>query len=1049
MSETEHKGIIAWFARNPVAANLLMLFIFIVGGNAAYNIQRSVDPEIITNIININMAYPGAAPQEVEQGVVLKIEEALKDIESIKKVESTSSESMASVSLSIYEDFDVLAVLDEVKSAIDAITSFPEEAEKPVIKRLQLRNHAIFIQVYGNMNETGLKTLAEEVKNELLQEPEIAYAEILGARDYEITVEVTELTLRKYNLTLEQVAQAIRQSSVDLPGGSVKTVNGDIMLRTKGQAYQQYDFERVVLITQPDGTRLTLGDIATIKDGFVETTGFALFDNKFSMSIKVMTVGDQDAITVARAGRDYVEKKRATLPPGVSIDHWADITYYLEGRLDMMLKNLALGALLVFIVLAVFMDIKLAFWVMAGLPVCFLGTFIFMPLEFIDVTLNMISLFGFILILGIVVDDAIIIGESAYTATEEKGHSVDNVIEGALRVATPATFGVLTTIVAFLPTLFTEGLFSVFPEALGWVVVLCLMFSLIESKWILPAHLAHSKPSHQGIWGVLNRFPDQNNKRLSHFVSHNYMPFLMKCIRNRYTTFATFLAMLIIIGGLLAGGIIRFVLIPAMPGDFLRAELEMVEGSTDTQTKAAHNQVIDAIYQLNENYIADTGNDAGLINHIFSWGYDGRFSNSMMELTKAEDRSMSSNEISEQWREIVGEIPGAKVMAITNMEGPGGAAIAFKLIGLNLDQLKLAGAELEQKLASYNGVYDIRNNASAAQDEIILAVKPNAEALGITLAGLGQQVRHAFYGAEAQRLQRETNEIKVMVRYPKSQRSNIANLENMYIRTPEGDEVPFSSVAELKVAPGYSKTTRINGERAIKVSAELDKTVSEPSEVVDDIIKNFMPELQARYPGTSFKLDGESEETTKLFGSLFKGFAVALLGIYALLAIPLRSYTQPLIIMSVIPFGIIGAMVGHMIIGIPFDMMSFFGVIALSGVVVNDSLIMVDFVNKAVAKGVNNFDAIVSSGAKRFRAILITSLTTFFGLLPMLLEDSTQAQQVIPMAVSLGFGIIFATVITLLLVPCLYMALDDLDQLWQRWQGKTASHKTTAETQGT
>ena len=873
------------------------------------------------------------------------------------------------------------------------------------------------------------------MKNELLQDPEIAYAEIFGARDYEITIEVPEITLHKYNLTLDQVANAVRRSSLDLPGGAVKTDNGEIMLRTKGQAYRQYDFENVALISYADGTRLTLGDIATINDGFEETQGFAMFDNKFSMLITVYAVGDQDAINVARAGKKYVAEKSKTLPPGLSIDYWADITFYLEGRLDMMLKNLALGALLVFIVLALFLDIKLAFWVMAGLPLCFLGTFMLMPLEFIDVSLNMISLFGFILILGIVVDDAIIIGESSYRVTEEKGHSVENVIEGALRVATPATFGVLTTIVAFLPTLFVEGVFATFPAAMGWVVVLCLVFSLVESKWILPAHLAHNPPSHHGIWGRLNMLPEYNNRRLTHFISNVYQPFLMKCITNRYTTFAVFIAMLILVAGLAAGGILRYVMIPSIPGDFLKTNLEMVEGTPDAQTLEAHHKIIDAIYELDERYKADTGNDIGLVNHIFSWGYDGRFSESMMELTKSEDRSMSSNEIADQWRKLVGDIPGAKVLSISNMEGMGGAAIGFKLIGRDLEQLKQLGNELGAKLATYNGVYDIRNSASAAKDEIVLAIKPSAEALGITLTDLGTQVRHAFYGSEAQRIQRGTHEVKVMVRYPKTERNTVANLENMFIRTPSGDEVPFNAVAEITVAPGYSKTTRINGQRAISVTTELDKAVGEPSTIVNDIIKNFMPDALARYPGTSYELYGESEESSQLFVSLFSGFALALLGIYALLAIPLKSYLQPVIIMGVIPCGIIGAVVGHIIIGIPFDMMSFFGVIALSGVVVNDSLIMVDFVNKATLAGQNKFEAIISSGAKRFRAILITSLTTFCGLLPMLLEDSVQAQQVLPMAVSLGFGIIFATVITLLLVPCLYIVLEDLDKAYKSWRG--------------
>lgn len=1025
----QHTGIIAWFAQNPVAANLLMIIIFVVGGASAFNIQRTAFPKIETNRIVITMAYPGAAPEEVELGLVLKIEESLKDIESIKKVTSVAQESVASLTVEIYEDFDVLAVMDEVKSAVDSISSFPGESEKAVIKHLRRRNHALMVQLYGNIEEADLKAITEEVKTELMQDPDIAYAEIAGGRAYEIAIEVPEFTLRKYNLTLERVAQAIRLSSVDLPGGAVKTENGEIMLRTIGQAYRQSDFENVVLISNADGTRLTLGDIATINDGFVEGDGFATFDRKFSMSITVYGVGDQDLITVAKAGKKYVEEKRKTLPPGIYIDHWADVTYYLEGRLDMMLSNLALGGLLVFIVLALFLEIKLAFWVMAGLPVCFLGAFMLMPIEYIDISLNMISLFGFILILGIVVDDAIIIGESVHSLTEEKGHSVDNVIEGALRVATPATFGVLTTIVAFMPTLFVDGVFGSLPEALGWVVILCLIFSLIESKWILPAHLAHIKPEKTGLIATFNKLPVSNNRRLARFVNNSYLPFLKICIRNRYTTFAIFLSMLILVAGLLAGGVIRYVLIPSNPGDFLRTELEMVEGTPDWQTKAAQTTIIDALYQLDADYKSDTGSKIGLVQHVFSYGFDGRFSNSMMELTKSEDRTLTSKEIGERWRQLVGTIPGAKILSISSEGNMGGPAIGFKLVGQDMNQLKAISAELEAELATYIGIYDIRNSASTAKEEITLAIKPSAEALGLTLIDLGSQVRNAFYGAEAQRIQRGNNEIRVMVRYPESERNSIANLENMYIRTPQGDEVPFTSVAEIQIAQGYGKSSRIDGERAITVTAGLNKNIIEPSSVVDDILKNFMPEVLARYPGVSIKLDGESEESQKMFVSLMTGFAAALFGIYALLAIPLKSYMQPLIIMGVIPFGIIGAMIGHMIIGIPFDMMSFFGIIALSGVVVNDSLIMVDFVNKSCAAGVNKIEAVINSGAKRFRAILITSLTTFFGLLPMLMEDSVQAQQVVPMAVSLGFGIVFATVITLLLVPCLYIVLDDIAKL--------------------
>lgn len=1040
---TNHTGIIAWFANNPVAANLLMIMIFVVGGMSAMNMQRTIQPELETNIIRISMVYPGAAPEEVERGIVLKIEESIKDIESIKRVESTADESLASLTLETYDDFDVLAVLDEVKSAVDAINSFPAEAEKAVITRLQIRTHAINVNVYGNLDEAAMKDLTENIKDEMLQDPDIAYGEVFGARNYEISVEVSEQTLRKYNLTLEQVAQAIRDTSVDLPGGAVKTDNGEIMVRTKGQAYRQFDFEQVVLMSFSDGTRLTLGDIATINDGFVEAQGFSIFDNSLSMGITLFAVGNQDMVTVANATKRYVDKKKNELPPGVYMDYWADVTYYLQGRLDMMLSNLLMGALLVFMLLGLFLNIKLAFWVMAGLPVCFLGTFALMPLEYIDVTINMISLFGFILVLGIVVDDAIIIGESANTVCEEKGHSVDSVVEGALRVATPATFGVLTTIVAFAPTLFTEGILAPMPAALGWVVILCLIFSLVESKWILPAHLAHSKPATSGFAKKMDKLPAFNNRKLREFIEKIYQPFLIRCINNRYITLAVFLSMMILIGGAVAGGLVRYVLIPAIPGDFIKTDLEMIEGTADWQTRAAHDQIAAALDKVNQDYKLDTGNDIGLVKHSFSWGYEGRFSSSMLELTHSQQRSINSDSIVEAWRKELGEIPGAKVLAISNAEGMGGPALGFKLIHRDMDTLKKAAGELETELRNYNGIYDIRNAASAVRDEISLSIKPSAEAMGLSLSDLGRQVRHAFYGAEAQRIQRGTNEVKVMVRYPAQERTSISDLENMYIRGQDNNEIPFSAVADIDVAPGYSKTTRINGERAIKVSSEVNKTIAEPSAISKHIIDNFIPQLQQRYPGLEYKLDGESEESAKLIISLFGGFGLALLGVYALLAIPLKSYLQPLIIMGVIPFGIIGAMVGHMVVDIPFDMMSFFGIIALSGVVVNDSLIMVDFVNKSVAEGKNKFDAIIHSGSRRFRAILLTSLTTFFGLLPMLLETSVQAQHVVPMAVSLGFGIMFATVITLLLIPCLYIVLDDLERFFSKSDSSVQSKQVT------
>lgn len=1021
-----HNGLIAWFARNSVAANLLMFLILTTGIMAAIKMPRTVNPEFVSDTIQIMVPYPGASPDEVELGIILKIEEALKDIDTIEKIQSTAQESIATILLEINDEVEINDVLDEVKSAIDGISNMPEESEKPVIKHLEMRDHAVNIQLWGNLSERDMKSLIDQVKNELLQDPKIGYVNTFGGRNYEVSVEVSETNLLKYGLTLEQVAQAIRGSSLNLPGGAIKTDNGEIMLRAKGQAYRQHDFERIPLINYPDGTRLTVGDIATIRDGFEEATGFSLFDGGFSMGATVYAVGDQDLIEVANAAKAYVERKRAELPEGVNIDYWADITHYLEGRLGMMVKNLGMGALLVFVILTLFLDIKLAFWVMVGLPLCFLGTFAMMSTPMIDLSLNMISLFGFILVLGIVVDDAIIIGESAGNFSEKYGHSIDSVIGGAKRVATPATFGVLTTIVAFLPTLFAEGVFAPFPAAFGWVVTLCLCFSLIESKLILPAHLVHSKPSRTGFFKYTHALQTFCNGLLQSFIRRFYQPFLVKAIRNRYITAASFVGIMILAVGLIAGGLVRVIMMPSVPNDFIQASLEMVEGTTEEQMLAGYRQFNDALYTVDKEYIEETGNETGLLKHVFAYAYDGRFVNFMAELTKNEARTIESDELAERWRSRIGEIPGARVIAVSTAQDMGGGQdVQFKLISSKPEQLKAASKEFADHLATFDGVYDVRNGSDSVQDEIVLSLKPMADALSVSLADMATQIRHAFYGAEAQRMQRVNDEVKVMVRFPEEERKAVSDLENMYLHTRDGVAVPFTVLANADIQPGYSKLTRINGERAVTVGGAVNRLYAEPDTIATELSGSFLPQLTQKYPGLSFKADGMTEESAKVFNSLFVGFALALFGIYALLAVPLKSYLQPLIIMGVIPFGIIGAIIGHLVIGLPLDMMSLFGIIALSGVVVNDSLILVDFINRAVSNGSSIIDAVVQSGTQRYRAIMLTSLTTFFGLAPMLVETSTQAQFLIPMAVSLGFGIIFATVITLVLIPCLYVILED------------------------
>jgi multidrug efflux pump subunit AcrB len=1043
-----NKGVIAWFARNPVAANLLMLIIMSVGIGSAFNIQRAMFPAIEIDSIIIDAPYPGAAPEEVEQGVMLKIEEAINDVDGIKRIESDAYESRARFWIEPNEGSDLSRLLDDIQNRIDAIQHFPEEAEKAIVRQPELLFPALTVQISGDIGERSMKSLADEIRRDLLALPEVSSADVVGTRDYEIALEISEQLLREYHLTLGDVARTISASSLDLPAGSVRTETGDIMLRTVGQAYVQQDFEDIVLKTWPDGTRLLLGDIATVNDGFVDSKGFSLFDGRYSVGVNVYAMDKQDIIETARAAKAYVAQKQVALPDGVQLDVWADMTYYLQGRLGMMMKNLAMGALLVFIVLALFLEIKLAFWVMLGIPVCFLGAMALINTPYIDASLNMISIFGFILVLGIVVDDAIIMGESAYTEQERHGHSVDSVINGVYRVATPATFGVLTTIVAFMPTLFIQGVFGAFPEACGWVVILCLCFSLVESKWILPAHLAHSKPTRNRLLLSVDHVQEAVNRRLRHFIDYRYQPLVERCVANRYTTLAFFLSLLVLASGLIAGGVIRTMLAPDVPGEFIEVELAMSQGTPEERTLEALAGIVADLEEVERDYLRDSGEQGGLLEHVYAYGFNRINGVIQVELTKEDQRRISTREIERRWRERTGHVHGAEILSFSSADGPSfGPNISFDLMHRDFDVLRAASAELGEALRHYSGVYDIREGASETSDEFHLDIKPEAESLGLTRYDLASQVRHAFYGAEAQRVQRGIDEVKVMVRYPLADRQNINSLNNMYIRTPGGDEVPFETVARLDVRQGLLKATHINFQRASEVTAEVDKSLAEPAKVIAEIKENFLPTLMEKYPGLSWGISGVAEEEEKLKVSMTVGFSLALFGIYALLAIPTKSYLQPLIIMGVIPFGVIGAIIGHWLTGFPLSMMSMMGVIALSGVVVNDSLILVDYANKAVADGSDRYSAVLRAGSRRFRAILLTSLTTFCGLAPMLLERSAQALEIVPMAISLAFGIVFATVITLLLVPSLYMILDDLDRWFGRRQAEAVQNATPQGTQ--
>ncbi|GFD88943.1 acriflavin resistance protein [Tenacibaculum sp. KUL152] len=1025
-------GLISWFAHNNVAANLLMWLLIVGGLFGAANIQKQVFPNFEINVINVRVPYLGAAPQEVEEGVLLKIEEAVKDLEGIKQLNSTAVEGMGTVSIQVEEDYDVQSLLDEVKVQVDAIPRFPADTEKPVIYRQKIQQDVIWLSVYGDASERELKEFAKDLRDDIANLPGISSVQVVGARDYEISVELSEVDLQKYNLTFADVVARLSQTSIDLPGGSIRTENGDILLRTKGQAYTGWDFSQIVLVTNANGTRVTLGDVAYINDGFIENNQYAMFDDKPAVSLRVRAVGDQNALEISEQVNNYVDTKKAEFPAHITADTWGDSSFYLADRLNMMLENMFFGALLVFLVLSLFLKIKLAFWVIVGLPVCFLGTLLVMPLDMVGVSINMLSLFAFILVLGIVVDDAIIMGESAYSEIDKKGHSADNVIAGVKKVAMPATFGVLTTIAAFSPMLMVSGPFGIIWKTIGMVVIVCLIFSLIESKLILPAHLVHMKlkPYDPEKANAFQRFRDFFSEGIKTFIHNKYAPFLAKAVRNRYTTVSVFMAMLILTVGMFGGGIVRFVFFPSIPSDFMIASFELEPGSSLEQRDDVLNTLRAAMHRMDDKVAQDTGEN--VIKHAVAYDNGNLGGEIFAELTKGETRTLTDFEIQEMWREELPEIPGVKVLNISSPGGPGGGAdLSFEFSSSDIKALRAISDELKDKLNAYEGVTDINDTFSGGSEEIQLALKPQADALGITLQQLGQQVRFGFYGAEVQRIQRDDEEIKVMVRYPKNERSSIEHLENMRIRAPGGQEIPFEQVATFTVGQGLDSIIRVDGKRSVTVTGVVDKALMDPSEITNDVIENVMPDLLDRYPRVEFQLQGNSKEQADAMFSLMQGLLFALFAIYTLLAIPLKSYSQPFIIMSVIPFGIVGAIIGHLVLGMAVSVLSICGIIALSGVVVNDSLIMVDFVNRARKEGLSLMDAAISAGTQRFRAIILTSLTTFMGLMPIVFERSLQAQIVIPMAISLAFGILFATIITLLLVPALYLILNDIKNVFK------------------
>ncbi len=1054
--------VLTWFTDNPVAANLLML-IFIAGGAISLaSMHKEEFPNIEPGIVQIQVPYLGAAPEEVEEAVCIRIEEAIEGADGIDRFMTIAREGMCSVMVEVLPEASVTTVLNDVKSNVDAISTFPAETEKPIVSSMQFRGQTITLAIHGDTDEATLKLLAEEIRDDISSLEGISQVAVSYARPWEISIEVGEQTLRQYNLTMTQVADAIRQSSLDLPGGSIKTLGGEILLRSKGQAYRGHEYEDIVILTRPDGTNITLGQIATVRDAFQEGFLKARFNGKPAVSVMVFRVGEEDTVTSAQAVKRYIERKRPHLPRGVEMSVWLDDSIALERRINALTKNAYAGLALVMVILTLFLRFKVALWVAAGIPIAVLGAIWVFPAAGINI--SSLTVLAFILVLGIVVDDAIVVGERIFSHESIERTHRDAAIAGTAEVIVPVVFGVLTTIAAFLPILLIEGRMGDFFSIIGWVVLVCLVFSIIECMLILPAHLAHRKTEGYFLHDTPMvdrwiRFQSKFSGSLEWFANEVYRPFLVKTLEWRWVTWAVATAVLLTSIALIASGRVIFQFFPAIEGDRIYATLVMPEGINVEYTEAAARQIELAAQETAREINADLGlsGDDSIVEFMFqSIGVNAARTNGppvmsaggshlaevVMGLTPIEARpGWNSNRIGELWRENTGNVTDAIELQFITTAFQAGDALALQIKGRDIEELKRAAAYLRAELGRYPGVLDLTDSFRAGKQEIKLDILPEAKPLGLTLNDLARQVRQAFYGEEAQRIQRGTDDVRVMVRYPEAERRSLGNLENMRIRTREGTEVPFSTVAEVNYGHGFSSINREDQQRVIDVKGDVNRTVVTPEEVIAAVEKAVCEPgtsfsnrerrcVNPEFPSVQFKISGEQEERLKALGSMAATVPLALMIIFALLAIPLKSYMQPLVIMSVIPFGAVGAIIGHFIMGWDLIFFSLLGIIALSGVVVNASLVLVDYINRQRRAGVDMFEAVANAGVVRFRPIILTSVTTFVGLIPLMTDTDPETFMFIPMAISLAFGVLFATAITLFLVPSLYLMLEDWLHFW-------------------
>ena len=1022
--------MIAWFAKNHVAANLLLVSILLVGlFSLSTRIPLEVFPSFATDRINVNVSLRGATPEDVEKGISIRIEEAVQDLEGIKQISSRSSEGSSAVNIEVESGYEPREMLADIKSRVDAINTFPADAQKPVVSLATRKREVIAVTIASEYGEKETREYAEKVRDDLLQLQGVTQVELTGVRDYEIAIEVSQDKLQQYNLTISQISSAIANSSADVSAGNLKTQGGDILLRSKGQAYRKNEFENIAIKTHVDGSILRLSDIAKISDAFEETPVRTRFNGKQAAFIDVYRLGQQSAIDVAKSVRDYIDAEQVNLPVGVDLSFWDDDSQIVKNRIKTLTTSALQGGILVLALLSLFLRPSIAFWVFLGIPVSFMGAFIAMPL--FGISLNIMSLFGFILVLGIVVDDAIVTGENIYShlKTSESGEMA--AIRGTQEVATPVTFGILTTVAAFLPLAFIEGARGALFAQIPVVVIPVLLFSLIESKFVLPSHLKglklrSEKEKNSKLSQLQERFADGFEQSIIRF----YQPILKKAINYKRVTLLSFTGILLIIFALVMTGWSKFIFFPRIPSETVRVSLSFPAGTPFEVTNKYIVKMANKAEMLRAKYIEPSTQQSVIMNVLARTGGRSGGSNTgsvMFEITPPESRELSvtSRELVREWRQLIGVIPGAESITFRAEIGRSSDPINISLSANSLDTLRDVADKVKLRLGTYPTVFDIADTLSDGKEELRIELTDQGKALGLTRVNISRQVRESFFGSEVQRIQRGRDDVRVMVRLPLNERRTIADLENILVETPKGGAVPLSHVASFIAGKSPSTISRLDRYRTVNVSADVEKSNTNMTVLQGDL-KGFLDELMQQYPGVNYEMEGEAKEQAESFNSLGWSLLFVFFIIYVLLAIPFKSYLQPIIVMSIIPFGMIGAILGHWIMGMELTIMSLLGMLALIGVIVNDSLVLVDYINKKVGEGMDVMQAVLTSGAARFRPVILTSLTTFIGLIPLLFEQSTQAQFLIPMAVSLGFGILFATLITLILIPVNYLMVEQI-----------------------